>query len=219
MSGDSCKDPEQVETDDSTDLAERFIQLEREFVARLAPLFPGGKLKSKKKDDNVEYVYNPLEYAADLHNQYLKKYCNSPKKLVFLGMNPGPWGMCQTGVRIRTTRLARINTKERKPLHVLLFSAQVPFGEVNAVKEYLRISGEVQEPKSCHPKRKIEGLNCKRSEVSGKRLWGLIANLSKDDPTVFFKDCFVYNYCPLAFLSNSAKNVTPADLKVQNDCL
>lgn len=189
MPGNSCKDAKKPklpnETDSSIDFAEEFIQLEREFVARLAPLVSGEKLKLKK-NEYVEYVYNPLEYASELHNQYLRKYCDSTKKLLFLGMNPGPWGMCQTGV---------------------------PFGEVNAVKDYLGITGEVEEPKKSHPKRKVEGLNCKRSEISGKRLWGLIAELSKNNPSVFFKDCFVYNYCPLAFMSATAKNITPAELK------
>lgn len=91
---------------------------------------------------------------------------------------------------------------------------QVPFGEVAAVRDYLKISGEIEKPKEYHELRQIEGLNCRRSEVSGKRLWGLIKDLSKNDPEVFFKHCFVYNYCPLAFLSKTAKNITPAELKV-----
>lgn len=91
---------------------------------------------------------------------------------------------------------------------------QVPFGEIDAVRDYLKIEGKVLKPEKFHPHRPVEGLNCKRSEVSGKRLWNLIKELSKNDPNVFFKHCFVHNYCPLAFLSKSGLNVTPADLKV-----
>lgn len=91
---------------------------------------------------------------------------------------------------------------------------QVPFGEVSAVKEYLKINGEVKEPEKFHPARRVEGLNCKRTEISGKRLWELIKNLTENDPSVFFKDCFVYNYCPLALLGETGINITPADLKV-----
>jgi single-strand selective monofunctional uracil DNA glycosylase len=47
----------------------------------------------------VEYIYNPLEYAYDVHSNFVHKFCTSTKKILFLGMNPGPWGMSQTGVR------------------------------------------------------------------------------------------------------------------------
>lgn len=92
---------------------------------------------------------------------------------------------------------------------------------MNAVRDYLKIEGDVEQPKNFHPKRKIEGLNCKRSEVSGKRLWELIKTLSNNDPFVFFKECFVYNYLPLAFLGISGLNITPPDLKVgiNSSCL
>lgn len=93
---------------------------------------------------------------------------------------------------------------------------QVPFGEIAAVRDFLKISGEVEKPEKQHERRPVEGLNCRRSEVSGNRLWGLIKDLSENDPQVFFKDCFVYNYCPLAFLSRNATNITPAELKVSN---
>lgn len=46
----------------------------------------------------ISAVYNPIEYASDLHCAYLKKYLNAPKSVLFIGMNPGPYGMCQTGV-------------------------------------------------------------------------------------------------------------------------
>lgn len=76
------------------------------------------------------------------------------------------------------------------------------------------MNGEVLTPDNCHPQRPIKGLNCTRSEVSGKRLWNLIFKLSKGDPYKFFKYCFVHNYFPLALMNKNAKNITPNDLKV-----
>ena len=46
----------------------------------------------------VAYVYNPLEYARIPHDRYWAVYGKPPKEVVFVGMNPGPWGMVQTGV-------------------------------------------------------------------------------------------------------------------------
>lgn len=51
---------------------------------------------------NISAVYNPIEYAADLHCAYLKKFCDTPKTVLFIGMNPGPFGMVQTGVKTIT---------------------------------------------------------------------------------------------------------------------
>ena len=44
------------------------------------------------------FVYNPLEYAWSAHEQYLRLAAGDKKKVVFLGMNPGPFGMVQTSV-------------------------------------------------------------------------------------------------------------------------
>ena len=46
----------------------------------------------------VTHIYNPLSYAAETHQCYVRSYGNSSKKVLFLGMNPGPFGMAQTGV-------------------------------------------------------------------------------------------------------------------------
>ena len=56
------------------------------------------QLKSLKFSQPVEYIYNPIEYAYDMHKNFINKYCKTRKKILFLGMNPGPWGMSQTGV-------------------------------------------------------------------------------------------------------------------------
>ena len=96
----------------------------------------------------ASWVYNPLEYARECHEAYLARYAAGPKRVVFLGMNPGPWGMTQTGV---------------------------PFGEISAVRDWLGISGRVGAPPDSHPRVPVRGFDCTRSEVSGRRLWGLFA--------------------------------------------
>ncbi len=132
----------------------------------------------------VAFVYNPLEYAWPVARAYMERYGKGPKEIVLLGMNPGPFGMGQTGV---------------------------PFGEVAAVREYLQLSGDITSPKRVHPKRPIEGFACTRSEVSGQRLWGAIAK-KHPSPATFFARAFVVNYCPLLFLGETGANVTPDKL-------
>src|SRR5262245_5124938 len=134
----------------------------------------------------VACVYNPLKYAWAAHETYLKKYGNSPKRVVFLGMNPGPFGMVQTGV---------------------------PFGEVNAVRDWMKIETSVGKPGYEHPRRPVQGFACKRSEVSGQRLWGLFAERFGAAKN-FFAEHFVVNYCPLAFFDQDARNLTPDKLSV-----
>lgn len=132
----------------------------------------------------VTHVYNPLNYAWAAHEMYLKKYANSKKSIIFLGMNPGPWGMAQIGV---------------------------PFGEISLIQNWLDISTPINKPPLEHPKRPIEGFNCKRSEVSGKRLWGLFKERFVK-PEQFFQNHFVANYCPLVFMESSGSNRTPDKL-------
>ena len=132
----------------------------------------------------VHHVYNPLDYARDAHNQYLERHCSGEAEVLLLGMNPGPFGMVQTGV---------------------------PFGEVSMVRDWLGIDGGVEAPARQHPKRPVEGFGCKRSEVSGHRLWGW-ARDRFGTPAAFFRRFFVWNYCPLAFLEASGRNRTPDKL-------
>ena len=134
----------------------------------------------------VAHVYNPLDYAWPLHEQYLRLATRTKKRIVFLGMNPGPFGMAQTGV---------------------------PFGEVAAVRDWLGLDAKITPPAAVHPKRPIEGLNCPRSEVSGRRLWGLFAERFESAPA-FFADHFIANHCPLAFLEDTGRNRTPDKLPV-----
>lgn len=132
----------------------------------------------------VTHVYNPLEYAWAGHEAYLRAFGGGPKRVIFLGMNPGPWGMVQTGV---------------------------PFGEVNAVRDWMKLRAQIGKPDPEHPKRPVMGLDCPRSEISGRRLWGLFAQRFGEAPN-FFKEHFVVNYCPLAFMEASGLNRTPDKL-------
>jgi single-strand selective monofunctional uracil DNA glycosylase len=132
----------------------------------------------------VTHVYNPLAYAWEPHEAYLRKFGATPKRSVFLGMNPGPFGMVQTGV---------------------------PFGEVAAVRDWLGIEGLVGKPRREHPRRPITGFACARSEVSGQRLWGLFAGRFRT-PQQFFAAHVVMNYCPMAFLESGGRNRTPDKL-------
>jgi single-strand selective monofunctional uracil DNA glycosylase len=126
----------------------------------------------------VAFVYNPLKYAWEPHEQYLRKFGGGRKRVVFIGMNPGPFGMMQTGV---------------------------PFGEIRAVREWMKIDGTVVPPEKQHAKAKILGFECPRSEVSGRRLWGFFEERF-GAPENFFQEYFVANYCPLAFLEKGGAN-------------
>nr|KAG5698721.1 hypothetical protein BaRGS_008495 [Batillaria attramentaria] len=159
-------------------IADRYILCQKALCQRLADV----DLPPK-----VTYVYNPLEYAFETHYKFVKKYYNSSKRILFLGMNPGPFGMSQNGV---------------------------PFGECNIVTDWMNIDGEVLKPVLEHPKRPVMGMECKRSEVSGARFWELFRRLC---PTAdsFFSKCAIHNLCPLAFMTETGKNVAPSDMPVK----
>ncbi len=134
----------------------------------------------------VTHVYNPLEYAWEPHRLYLTRHGSSPKEVVLFGMNPGPWGMAQTGV---------------------------PFGEVNLARDWLGLEAEVGRPENEHPKRPVQGFGCPRSEVSGRRIWSW-ARESFGTARRFFSRFFIANYCPLLFLEETGRNRTPDKLPV-----
>ena len=148
-------------------------------AARLAD-----EVDAMRFDSPVTHVYNPLRYAWDAHRAYLKRLNPDGVRVVFLGMNPGPWGMAQTGV---------------------------PFGEVSAVRDWLNIRKPIGRPANEHPKRPVQGLDCPRSEVSGRRLWGLFQDRF-GTAEAFFEEHLVVNYCPLVFMEESARNRTPDKL-------
>ena len=131
----------------------------------------------------VTHVYNPLDYAWEVHRRYLETYGVGRKRVVFVGMNPGPFGMAQIGV---------------------------PFGEIASARDWLGLEGPVGQPRITNPKRPVEGFACARSEVSGQRLWGLF-RARFGAPEAFFAEHFVANYCPLVFFEGG-RNLTPDKL-------
>ncbi len=141
-------------------------------------------LRSLRFGPPVTHVYRPLVYARAPWAIYLERFAAAPKEVLLLGMNPGPFGMAQTGV---------------------------PFGEVGLVRDWLGIQAPVRRPRPEHPKRPVEGFACPRSEVSGARLWGW-ARQRFGSPERFFARFFVWNYCPLVFMEGSGRNRTPDKL-------
>lgn len=137
--------------------------------------------------DPVTHVYNPLEYARRSHELYLSRFGAGPREVVWVGMNPGPFGMAQTGV---------------------------PFGDVGFVRDWMGIDAPVERPAHEHPKRPVLGFGCERSEVSGSRLWGW-ARDRFGTPDDFFSRFFVLNYCPLVFLEETGRNRTPDKLPAE----
>jgi single-strand selective monofunctional uracil DNA glycosylase len=131
----------------------------------------------------VSHRYNPLIYAWEAHEAYLRRYGTNRKSVIFVGMNPGPFGMVQCGV---------------------------PFGEIDAIRDWMGIEVAIGRPAHENPRRPVEGFLCTRSEVSGRRLWGLFRERF-GTAEAFFADHFVANYCPLAFF-DQGRNLTPDKL-------
>jgi single-strand selective monofunctional uracil DNA glycosylase len=158
-----------------TDTATELLDAARELSAALAPL---------RFSVPVTHVYDPLVYAWAPYEVYVRRFGATPKRRVLLGMNPGPFGMMQTGI---------------------------PFGEVAAVRDWMGIEAPVARPVDMHPKRPIEGFASRRSEVSGRRLWTW-AGERWGSADRFFAENFVINYCPLVWLEASGRNRTPVQL-------
>jgi single-strand selective monofunctional uracil DNA glycosylase len=156
-------------------ISSKLIAASRRLCRDLAPL---------KFSEPVTHVYNPLEYASRPHGLYVKRYGDTAKRVIFLGMNPGPFGMAQTGV---------------------------PFGEVTWVRDWLGIEAPVSRPTEEHPKRPVLGFGCLRSEVSGSRVWGGLRD-HFERPEKFFADHYIANYCPLVFIEGGGRNRTPDKL-------
>jgi single-strand selective monofunctional uracil DNA glycosylase len=157
-------------------IAKQLIRAGRELADELRPMF---------FSDPVTHAYLTLDYARAGYDAYLETYANSKKRVLLLGMNPGPYGMAQTGV---------------------------PFGEIAAVRDWMRLCPQIGNPEPEHPKRKIQGMDCSKSEVSGRRLWGLFAERFPRAED-FFKDHLVINFCPLIWMKDSGANLTPDKIR------
>lgn len=145
----------------------------------------GHEVEGLAFDAPVTHVYNPLAYAWTPHRRYLERYAMGRREVVLVGMNPGPWGMVQTGV---------------------------PFGDVSMVRDWLGIEESVGHPDREHPRVVVRGFACSRQEVSGRRLWGW-ARAGWETAERFFARFVVLNYCPLCFLESSGRNRTPDRLR------
>ncbi len=146
----------------------------------------------------VAHAYNPLAYMRPSHEAWLRIHCvnGEPlrRKVLVLGMNPGPHGMVQTGV---------------------------PFGDVVSAREMFYISGadvpSIERPGTTlaglHPGRPIVGLSYGRREASGERLWGGLSAIW-GGMSQLLADAFAMNFCPLAYFAGDAagRNVTPEEL-------
>lgn len=165
-----------------TNRPERIDEIYRQLTADLAGV------TAETMGDPVRWVYKPLEYAGSIHGRYIERYCpREPGSVLFMGMNPGPDGMAQTGI---------------------------PFGAVTAVRDYLALGGPIASPAKTHPKKPVLGFACPKIEPSGKRLWGLVRERFPD-PMSFFARNFVINHCPLLFLAGTGSNIAAAQLSAR----
>ena len=167
--------PHAAPTPALTPVSNALIQAARDLRCALEPLRFGPP---------VAHVYNPLDYAWAPYEQYIRRFAGARRRIVLLGMNPGPFGMMQTGI---------------------------PFGEIAAVRDWMGIVAPIDPPAAQHPRRPIEGFACRRSEVSGRRLWHW-ATARWGSADRFFSECIVLNYCPLVWLEASGRNRTPVQL-------
>ena len=143
------------------------------------------RLRELTFSDPVSHTYLTVDYASDGYEAYLKKFGDSKKRVLMLGMNPGPYGMAQTGV---------------------------PFGEISMVRDWMGLDPKISKPAIEHPKRPVLGMDCPKSEVSGRRLWGYFSERFPDAGN-FFKDHLVINYCPLIWMKATGANLTPDKIK------
>jgi len=134
-------------------------------------------------EGSVDVCYNPLKYAWDAHEAYLRRMGGSGARTVILGMNPGPHGMGQMGI---------------------------PFATTSVVRDLLRITDiPVNQPQTVDPRRPVVGFEYPREEVSGTRLWGLLAEYYGDAGAIASR-VFLVNHCPLMLFSGPrAANITP----------
>lgn len=156
-------------------------------LAEEATLAAVAALRPLRFPSPADHVYNPLVYAWEPHRDYLERLAAAgPREILLLGMNPGPYGMAQTGV---------------------------PFGEVAAARDWLGVRGRVVAPPDTHPAKPVLGFDCPRSEVSGRRLWGFFRERF-GQPEAFFRRRTVANYCPLMFVeaTKTGRNATPDEL-------
>ena len=137
----------------------------------------------------ADLVYNPLNYAWEVHEEFIRRTGGNGAKCILLGMNPGPHGMGQMGI---------------------------PFAATSVVRDLIRITGiTVTNPEITHPKRPVNGLEHPKEEVSGTRLWGVLEHRYGDIDKIS-EEVYVVNHCPLMILNGDrGTNVTPTNVAGQ----
>jgi len=144
------------------------------------------------QDKNNITVNNPYHYAWEPYRNFVRAYLNKPIQVLFLGINPSPAGMGRN---------------------------RIPFGDIDTVLDWLKITGKVTDLEK-NEEISIENLRRNGGENSGKKLWGLMKDLT-DTAENFFDHCFVHNYCPLLF-TKDGKNLTPNEVpnrdELEHDC-
>ena len=142
--------------------------------------------KLTKDCSNIEWAYNPLDYAWDIHKKYIELYGGLGAKTIILGMNPGH-GMGNTGI---------------------------PFGCPEQVNKYLKIKDiKIKKLEKMHPKRIVNGLECDKPEISGRRIWGLVKDIY-GQPRNAFSKIYVINHFPLWMFDKKGRNITPDKLPI-----
>ena len=134
----------------------------------------------------ADLVYNPLNYAWNVHEEFIRRTGGSGAKCILLGMNPGPHGMGQMGI---------------------------PFAATSVVRDLIGITGiSVAKPEVVHPRRPVNGLEHPKEEVSGTRLWGMLEHRYGSIDKIS-KEVYVVNHCPLMILNGDrGTNVTPNNI-------
>lgn len=168
---------------------------------RVVPAVPGAAAKLLEADaalrdalrgfrpgGRVAKVVAPLEYAWAGHEAYVRRYGDATGRDVLVGMNPGFWGMAQTGI---------------------------PFADPETARAWMGLSADVAAPAATHPRLPVRGFASTRPDPSGRRLYGW-ARSRFGSAEAFFAAFYVDNYCPLLFLDESGSNVTPDKLRKED---
>lgn len=71
---------------------QQLFAIEQRLCSELTDFIMGTKLGS------TTVIYDPLDYAQEVHCTFLQWFMNGRKDVLYLGMNPGHNGMCQNGV-------------------------------------------------------------------------------------------------------------------------
>ncbi|CAG9789212.1 unnamed protein product, partial [Diatraea saccharalis] len=89
-------EPTEVNTEVISSYFSREIDLSCKFIDLIDEL--NSSLELLELPKSIQCIYNPTIYARHTFEKYVCKYCNTKKQIVYFGMNPGPWGMSQTGI-------------------------------------------------------------------------------------------------------------------------